>query len=43
MHNVLVKNYYNGKKVSVAGSDFKIFCDTNTFGYPEIVKAGEGH
>ena len=38
----LVKNYYNGKKVSVAESDYKIFCGINTFGYPEIVPSGNG-
>ena len=36
----LVKNYYNGKKISVAESDYKIFCGINTFGYPEIVPSG---
>ena len=38
----LVKNYYNGKKVSVAESDYKIFCGINTFGYPEVVPSGYG-
>ncbi len=38
----LVKNYYNGKKVSVAESDYKIFCGINTFGYPEVVPTGYG-
>ena len=38
----LVKNYYNGKKVSVAHSDHEIFCGINTFGYPEIVPSGNG-
>ncbi len=38
----LVKNYYNGKKVSVAHSDYKIFCGINTFGYPEVVPSGYG-
>ena len=38
----LVKNYYNGKKVSVAPSDYKIFCGINTFGYPEVVPSGYG-
>ena len=38
----LVKNYYNGKKVSVAPSDYKIFCGINTFGYDEVVPTGYG-
>ena len=38
----LVKNYYNGKKVSVAQSDYKIFCGINTFGYSEVVPSGYG-
>ena len=38
----LVKNYYNGKKVSVAQSDYKIFCGINTYGYSEIVPSGYG-
>ena len=32
----LVKNYYNGKKISVAHSDHKIFCGLNTYNYPEV-------
>ncbi len=38
----LVKNYYDGKKVSVAESDYNIFCGINTFGYPEVVPKGYG-
>ena len=40
----LVKNYYssNKKTVSIAESDYKIFCGINTFGYPEIVPSGNG-
>ena len=38
----LVKNYYNGKKVSVVHSDYKIFCGINTYGYSEIVPSGYG-
>ena len=36
----LVKNYYNGKKVSVAQSNYKIFCGINTYGYEEVVPTG---
>ena len=32
----LVKNYYDGKKISVAHSDHKIFCGLNTYNYPEV-------
>ena len=38
----LVKNYYNGKKTSVAPSDYKIFCGYNTYGYSEVTPSGYG-
>ena len=33
----LVKNYYDGRKVSVAQSDYDIQCGFNKYGYSEIV------
>ena len=38
----LVKNYYNNKSLSIANSNYKIFCGINTYGYSEVVPSGYG-